>query len=385
MDRVDISLSELQRENLDEYRKWCLSGDKPLTESTLADYVNAVDRYGQSIYSPADIVDYYSANEIPLPEKVQKGSARLFRYLKGRQKPTERHLNQYPYDDYITAYNEAKSAAGSRSDGIAHNVTLSEMKKWISEIPPEYGTFFLMLGYSGARIEQLYDILKACPRGEREKRAETIIPDEENGLRQPVFRMNVSDFGADRKKIGYLYFPVEFRETALSYTPEFSLDLLKKRIVPDSLNEGRGNRITGKTLRKWLTNLFIGSGVPAEVAGWIEGRVPTKHNSAAAVTWNNYADLDALAAAAYANMQDEILRWLPVDTFGRSEVAKQEPKITGHENLIAGKNKKEIDYTELDRRLRAGESHAKIIKELPGANKTKIAAYVKEHPELRRK
>ena len=64
---------------------------------------------------------------------------------------------------------------------------------------------------------------------------------------------------------------------------------------------------------------MIRCGVPAEVAGWIEGRVPNKHNSAAAVTWSKYADLDRLAAAAYAQMEPTIVSWLPVDTFGDVE------------------------------------------------------------------
>jgi len=57
----------------------------------------------------------------------------------------------------------------------------------------------------------------------------------------------------------------------------------------------------------------------------------------------------------------------------------------GHGNLIAGKNKKPMDEKELDRMLRAGRTYSQIIKELPGANKVKIAAYVKKHPELKRK
>ncbi|WOX56146.1 MULTISPECIES: hypothetical protein [unclassified Methanoculleus] len=44
-----------------------------------------------------------------------------------------------------------------------------------------------------------------------------------------------------------------------------------------------------------------------------------------------------------------------------------------------------MDEKELDRLLRARMSHAQIIEKLPGANKAKIAAYVKEHPELKRK
>jgi hypothetical protein len=310
---------------------------------TFNDYFNAVARYGATLCLPKDITGFYAENEIPLPEKVQKGCARLFKYLKGVLLPGDRFLNKYPFSEFIDGFNEAKTAAGSLSENIAHDVTPSEMKRWVSELAPEYGTFFLMLAYSGARLEQLYTVLKETTPGDRIKLSETLPPDEENGLSRPVFRLNAKSFGSERKHTEYYYFPAEFREVVLSYVPAFSLDRFKKDTTPAE-PEGKQNtkRITPKTLRKWNTNLMIRGGIPAEVAGWIEGRVPNKHNSAAAVTWKNYADLDRMAAVSYAKMEGEILSWLPVDTFGDVEPVTQpvkSPSGTGRENLVSGQNK----------------------------------------------
>ena len=84
---VTPSLSDLQSYHAEGYRQWCLTGDKPLEVGTFNDYFNAVARYGTTLCLPKDISGFYSENEIPLPEKVQKGAARLFRYLKGVLRP----------------------------------------------------------------------------------------------------------------------------------------------------------------------------------------------------------------------------------------------------------------------------------------------------------
>ena len=82
--------------------------------------------------------------------------------------------------------------------------------------------------------------------------------------------------------------------------------------------------------------------------------------------------------------------FLPITPyFVEKVIRKEKPDGPGREkgwkNLKSGSNKKPMDETKLDRMLRSGMSHAQIIEKLPGANKAKIAAYVKEHPELKRK
>jgi len=360
-----------------------------LEVGTFNDYFNAVARYGTTLCLPKDITGFYAENEIPLPEKVQKGCARLFRYLKGVLRPDERILNGYPYSEFIDGFNEAKTAAGSLSENIAHDVTPSEMKRWVAGLAPEYGTFFLMLAYSGARLEQLYTVLKETTHEDRIKIAETVIPDEENGLSRPVFRLNVKAFGSERKHTEYYYFPVEFRDVVLSYVPTFSLDKFKKDTTTAE-TEGKQNakRITPKTLRKWNTNLMIRGGVPAEVAGWIEGRVPNKHNSAAAVTWSKYADLDQLAAAAYSQIEPTIVTWLPIDTsFGENAPQIKEkpkradpPRKTPKEKLPPAPRKAQISDEKIERVLQLYDEGVSIrdISKTTKTGRVTIAKLVKE-------
>lgn len=343
-----MSLADLQESHISGYEDYCLSGDDSLSPGTYRDYRNAVATYGQSITCPADIRSFYRDNEVPLPEKVGKGAARLFRYLKIHQVEEHRKLNGFSYGDYIDAFNEAKSAEGAKKDSIAHNVSPSELKRWVAEVPERYGDFFLLLAYTGARIEQLHDILKELSPEEREKRGEVIMPGGEVPVESPVFRMNVSDLGSERKRTNMYYVPYECRELLLTYTPKFSADNFSKAIRPEGLNASRkdGKVVSGKTLRKWNTNLFLSAGVPAEVAGWIEGRIPTKHNSASAVTWKNYGDLDGLSAVAYSKLQGSILNLLPLDTkFGtkpveKESVPKEEPKPPKKKNAAAEMLKK---------------------------------------------
>ena len=372
-----------------------MSGDKPLTVGTFNDYFNAVERYGKTLCLPKDIAGFYTENEISLPEKVRKGCARLFKYLKGVLLPADRFLNKFPFSDFNDAFNEAKSAVGALSENIAHDVSPSEMKRWVARVAPEYGTFFLMLAYSGARLEQLHTFLRETTREERIKLSEILIPDEENGLSRPVFRLDASSFGSERKRTEYYYFPAEFREVVISYVPEFPLDRFKKDTTPAETEgtpaetegtpeetEGKQNkkRITPKTLRKWNTNLMIRGGVPAEVAGWIEGRVPNKHNSAAAVTWKNYADLDRMAAVAYSKMEGEILSWLPVDTFKDVEPRTETPP-DGMDKKKA-RNKKGFDELELIELLESGISQKAAAKRL-GTSAQTVSKFVASNPELK--
>ena len=367
-----VSLAELQSSYLAGYERYCLTGDNKISPGTYRDYKSAIETYGQSIYLPADIRNYYSNNEVPLPEKVQKGAARLFKYLKGIQIVDDRNLNEFPYDDFIDAFNEAKSAEGEKEEKIAHNVSPAELKRWVSEVPAKYGDFFLLLAYTGARIEQLHSILKTLTPEEREKRSEVIMPGGDTPVDSPVFRMDVSDLGAERKRTNMYYVPYECRELLLSYKPDFSVDSFTKAVIPNTLNESRkdGKIVSAKTLRKWNTNLFLSAGVPAEVAGWIEGRVPTKHNSASAVTWKNYGDLDGLSAVAYSEMQETIMDILPPDTkFGTTPTEK---KSTPKSKLSPEKR------AEIVRLLKEGKLSQQDIAKAVGAGKQTVSNIKKE-------
>jgi|LSQX01.1.fsa_nt_gb predicted DNA-binding protein (UPF0251 family) len=124
---------------------------------------------------------------------------------------------------------------------------------------------------------------------------------------------------------------------------------------------------------------MIRCGVPAEVAGWIEGRVPNKHNSAAAVTWKNYADLDRMAAVAYSKMEGEILSWLPVDTFRDVEPRTETPPDGMKKKAW---NKKEFDEWELIELLESGISQKEAAKRL-GTSAQTVSKFVASNPELK--
>lgn len=375
-----LTMGELYRQHETEFKEFCLSSSSDkIDEGTYKDYASALKRFGASICVPVDVTEYNKNFEIYLPDKVGKGWGKFTRMLNRKLPPEERKLNGFPFSDFKEAFNDAEAAASK--DNIAQDLTPSQMKAFVANVPEDCKVLFQILAYSGARLEQA---VNAFGSGKLRELSETVTT--ESGKK--VFRINVSEFGEERKRTNYYYLPVEFAETALNWRPSITTDSYSRKLSiagaaanpPDLKDSKKVHKVvSAKTLRKWLINAMIKNDVPAEVAGWIEGRVPNKNTSAAAITWRHYTDLDALAAEAYGKMESVILSVLPIDSkFGTAEAAAD----AAPKEKKARSDKKEVDYEKMRALLKAGVSQSAVAKAC-NTNKTRVNQFVKENPDCR--
>jgi intergrase/recombinase len=351
------------------------SGD--LSERTKKDYLSAVDRYlitaaEDDVSKPLDLRDMEG-------DKQTRGFRNFFNYLEDEEidHPLGYALSKWRKNTKIRKSGVVEIYPSNREIAEAYNAC-----------PPEHKIIFKALVYTGNRFSQLYAALK------------DFNPDELT-YAGGIAHISSAHLSHGTKRSYRLFFPAAFipEISKISFQSE---DNTKKAIMH--------GRISAKTIRKWHYNFMISHGVPQAAADFMQGRSPATVGSA------NYLDKISLSTVEYQKIVDlfpipptagEKIPLPPEEdhTIEKEGPQPQPPAEEEHpqvppppkpepkedtrkksnKNLIAGKNKKPMDEKELDRMLRSGMSHAEIIKKLPGANKTKIAAYVKAHPELKRK
>jgi len=295
----------------------------------------------------------------------------LLRYVKIRHASST--LLGYDHELWrIQFTTKAQSNEGERSSSRVKDLTAEEIREGCSRLNPSLQTFFKFLVFTGMRAEQAYDVLKSWKPERVERFTRTI-----EGEKIAYARYATSDFSRGKKNSFYAIFPAALLKEIEGYSLPGAVDSLTLQIRR-AATQDKARPINASNLRKFNVNMLRkGKAVDPDVAEYIQGRRPK------GVGADRYVSLKDLAVEQYPIA---LHRNFGPDFFGgKAPATKEQPKRTGHENLIAGKNKNPMDEKELDRMLRAGMSHAQIIKTLPGANKTKIAAYVKAHPELQRK
>ncbi|WP_067047558.1 integrase [Methanofollis ethanolicus] len=331
-------------------------------DKTRRGYLNGL-RSLQPIKIPTDLSDYKEMYGTNITDPQRKGLQKFFNFLRDKELRTE--WNGYDLSLFWGNLKIAEKGEANMSSRLK-DLTSAEVQAAREGLPEPVQVYYSLLAYSGARHSHLYKALEQSRSIERVGNA---------------IRIDVKDLSGGTKNEAYFYFPAEMEKALSQYSHSHSGSHLQK-LIAASGTEGRPVNVA--SLRKWNYNLMR-TGDPvidATAADHIQGRSPKS------VGDRHYADLDKIAAEGYNAIVPKLLQDLPVPDwmtdYAPARAGKPKSK-GGRENLIAGKNKKEMDEKELDRMLRSGMSHAEIIKQLPGANKTKIAAYVKEHPELKRK
>jgi intergrase/recombinase len=331
-------------------------------ERTRRGYLNSL-RSLQAIRIPTDLSDYKEMYGKNITDPQRKGLLKFFNFLRDKELRTE--WNGYDISLFRGNLKIAESGEANMGSRLK-DLSSAEIRAAREKLPESVQVYYSLLAYSGARHSHLYKALEKKRPVERVGNA---------------IRIDVRDLSGGTKREAYFYFPVEMEAALSRYTHPYGEDRLQKVIAASGTKE---RPVNVASLRKWNYNqMRTGDHViDATAADHIQGR------AAKTVGDKHYADLDKIAAEGYNVIVPKLLKGLPVP--GRmvqyAPAGAEEPKSKGgRENLIAGKNKKEMDEKELDRMLRAGRTYSQIIKELPGANKVKIAAYVKKHPELKRK
>ena len=341
------TFNELYEAHREGFVKWLdhriAIGDR-MTEKTKNGYISAVDRYlikdaDDDITKPLDFTGM-------IGDKQTRGVKNFLNYLEEIE--IENPLG-YPLDKW-------RQKVKIRKSGVVEIYPSNEeIIEAYNACPPEYKTLFKALVYTGNRFSQLYAVLQNINPSEV-----TIVGD--------VAHIPSSSQSSGTKRSYRLFFPAAF-------IPELSKITLKSE---DTTKKGiQHGRVSAKTIRKWSLNFLVENDVSESIADFMQGRAPVTVGSA------HYLNKIKQSVIAYQKVVD----LFPLSpTAGEKIPLPEGPgRSKGWENLIAGKNKKPMDEKELDRMLRAGKTYAQILKVLPGANKTKIAAYVKAHPELRRK
>lgn len=338
-----------------------------LTEKTKNDYLSAVDKF--LITEAEDDVIEPSGFQDMAKGRYTRGVRNFLNYLE--EKKIKTPLG-YPLDEW------RKSVKIRPSRVVEVYPSDTEIIEAYNACPIEHKTIFKALVYSGGRFSQLYAALRDFDPEEV-----TIVKD--------VAHISSAALSSGTKRSFRMFFSAAFIPELEKVTFQ-SEDIIKKGIMH--------GRVSAKTIRKWNYNfMIIDHDADTAAADFMQGRAPDSVGTA------NYLNKTKLAVKEY----QKVVNHFPIPPEaggkiplpgGRTAEPQPQPKPTpapkaekpkgpgrskGKRNLIAGMNKKEMDYQALDRVLRAGMSHAQIIKQLPGANKTKIAAYVKEHPELKRK
>lgn len=335
-----------------------------LSDRTRKDYIAAVDKYlirdaEDDITKPLDFRDMDG-------DKQTRGIKNFFNYLEDIE--VENPLG-YSLEKW------RKNVKIRKSGVVEIYPSNEEIIEAYNACPQEYKTFFKALVYTGNRFSQLYAALQSFDL-------------QEITINGGVAHIPSAALSHGTKRSYRLFFPAAFIPE-LSKVSLQSEDYIKRGIMH--------GRVSAKTIRKWSLNFLVENEVSESIADFMQGRAPVTVGSA------HYLNKIKQSVTAYQKVV--VLFPIPPKAGGKiplpggrttepqpqpkptpAPVEKPKAKPKGSKgNLIAGRNKKEMDYQALDRMLRAGKPHAQIIKELPGANKTKIAAYIKEHPELKRK
>ena len=331
-------------------------------DRTRRGYLNSL-RSLQPIKIPTDLSDYKEMYGKNITDPQRKGLLKFFNFL--RDKELRMEWNGYDISLFRGNLKIAESGEANMGSRLK-DLTSAEVQAARERLPEPVQVYYSLLAYSGARHSHLYKALEKQRPVERVGNA---------------IRIDVRDLSGGTKREAFFYFPAELEGALSRYTHPYGEDHLQKVIAASGTEE---RPVNVASLRKWNYNLMRTGDhvIDATAADHIQGRSPKS------VGDRHYADLDKIAAEGYDTIVPKLLKGLPVPGWmeNYAPIGAGNPiSKDGKGNLIAGKNKKPMDERELDRMLRTGKTYSQIIKGLPGANKTKIAAYVKEHPELKRK
>lgn len=336
-----------------------------LTENTKKGYLSAVDKF-LITEAEDDVLDPDGFQDM-VKGRHTRGVRNFLNYLEEKK---IRNPLGYPLDEW-------RKGVKIRPSGVVEIYPADEeIREAYNACPPEHKTMFKALVYSGSRFSQLYAALQ------------NFNPAEVTTVDDTAHISSVS-LSSGTKRSFRMFFPAAFIPELERITLQGE-DVIKKGIMH--------GRVSAKTIRKWNYNfMIIDHEVDTAAADFMQGRAPDSVGTA------NYLNKTRLAVKEY----QKVVGYFPIppeagDTIplqgGRTTKTPPQPapaprkekpdgpgREKGWKNLKSGSNKKPMDETKLDRMLRSGMSHAQIIEKLPGANKAKIAAYVKEHPELKRK
>lgn len=265
-----------------------------------------------------------------------------------------------------------RSTEGSRSGTRVKDWTEDEIIRGYQRLDPDLKTFYKFLVYTGMRGKQAYDILKAWNPDKIQRLSKTV-----DGEKIHYAKYATSEVSRGKKNAFFAYFPAEMIEELNKYTLPGTVNNISQKIQRQATTDEK-RPINVVNLRKFNNNILQkGKAIDSNTANYIQGRRPK------GVSQKYYDDLEGFADEQYPIA---LKRNFGKDFFGQKINTSPAPKPAPQKNKgHSGQNKKPMDEKELDRMLRSGMTHAQIIKTLPGANKTKIAAYVKAHPELKRK
>ncbi len=213
-----------------------------LSESTVRDYISAIDRNISDIFYPDELEELILNVK---GDKFAKGLRNFFTFLEEEKGLTAINgvpLERWRKKTFIKKYKQREIFI---SDEELKEAYYSHIRKINDE---EVELIFLLLVYSGLRLKHIVEALQSFDLANVVK------------VNEKVCRYPVGFVSKGKKKAFWLYYPswLELKKVSRNY------DYFEEKV--------KHSRVSANTIRKWNYNFLILNGVPESVADFIQGR-----------------------------------------------------------------------------------------------------------------